>query len=167
MNETRSTVAVKPLRRRPIDVLLCAFYSVALLYGVLFSLPEALEVEVSPESPWPPMRWLYRWAVAEEPAHLLRPLPVFLRSAVALDGMVYAPFLLVLIYALVNGKAWIRLWALLFAGSSVTNMYYYLLHALLGNDPPPNTLYYLAFNLPWLLMPMLLAFRMRKVEPFR
>jgi hypothetical protein len=159
-------MTAKRLRRRPIDVLLSAFYSISVLYGLLFNLPEALGIAVSPESPWPPLRWLYGWAVAEEPAHLMRPLPIYLRSAVAIDGFVHAPFLLVLIYALVTGKAWIRLWAMLFAGSSITNMYYYLMHTLLGEHPPPNTLYYLAFNLPWLLMPMLLAWRMRKAEPF-
>ena len=160
-------MTAKPLRRRPIDILLSAFYGISALYGLLFSLPEALGVPVSPDSPWPPLRWLYQWAVAEEPTHLQRPLPIFLLSASAIDGFVHAPFLLVLIYALATGKAGIRLWAILFAGSSVTNMYYYFMHTLLGDHPPPNTLYYLSFNLPWLLMPMLLAFRMRKTDPFK
>jgi len=33
-------------------------------------------------------------------------------------------------------------------------------------DLPPNTDYYLAFSLPWLLAPMLLAARMWRPLPF-
>jgi hypothetical protein len=44
--------------------------SVSVLYGFLFSLPEGLGVPVAPDSPWPPLRALHGWAVAEEPAHL-------------------------------------------------------------------------------------------------
>ena len=58
-----------PLSKRPIDILLIAFYAVSFTYGFLFNIPEALGVAVSPDSPWPPLRWLYEWAVAEEPAH--------------------------------------------------------------------------------------------------
>lgn len=156
----------KPLLRRPLDILLIAFYAISATYGLLFSLPEALGVPVSADSPWPPLRMLYDWSIAEEPTQLLQPLPVFLRSATIMDGFIHSPFLLVLIYALVKGKNWIRPWAILFAGSSVTNMHYYFMHTLLSDTPPPNTAYYLLFNLPWMLMPMLLAWRLWKPNPF-
>ena len=155
-----------PLSKRPIDILLIAFYAVSFTYGFLFNIPEALGVAVSPESPWPPLRWLYEWAVAEEPAHLLVPLPIFLFSAVAIDAFIHTPFIAVMIYAIINEKNWIRLPCWLFAGSAITNMYYYFMATLLGDHPPPNTFYYLVFNLPWLLMPMLLVWRMRHPQPF-
>ncbi len=66
------------------------------MYGFLFSLPEGLGVPVSVDSPWPPLRALHEWAVAEEPAHL---------------------------------------------------------------DPPPNTAYYLVFNLPSMIAPAVLGLR--------
>ncbi len=155
-----------PLRQRPVDMLIVGFYTISVLYGLLFSLPEALGIPVSPDSPWPPLRFLYDWAVAEEPTHLLDPLPIFLFSAVAIDGFVHSPFLCVMLYAFIFGKNWIRLWCLVFAGSAITNMYYYFMATLLGDHPPPNTLYYLVFNLPWMLMPMLLIWRMRHDKPF-
>ena len=62
--------AASPLWRRPIDLVLAAFFGVSILYGLLFSLPEGLGVPVSADSPWPPLRALYDWAVAQEPAHL-------------------------------------------------------------------------------------------------
>src|SRR5262249_48358465 len=64
---------------RPLDLALAAFFAVSVLYGFLFSLPEALGVPVAPGSPWPPLRSLYGWAVAQEPAHLDPP-PVLIAS---------------------------------------------------------------------------------------
>ncbi len=154
------------LYRRPVDLLLFVFYAVSAAYGLLFSLPEALGVPVAPDSPWLPLRWLHGWAVTDEPAHLLVPLPPYLLAATAIDGFVHSPFLLVLLVALWRGWDGIRPWALLFAGSSVTNMAYYLLHTFLGDHPPPDTARYLVLNLPWLLMPLLLAWRMRRHRPF-
>jgi hypothetical protein len=59
-----------PIHRRPLDLALVLFFSLSVLYGFLFSLPEGIGVPVSPDSPWPPLRSLYGWAVAQEPAHL-------------------------------------------------------------------------------------------------
>jgi hypothetical protein len=112
------------------------------------------------------LRLLHDWAVADEHSHLQVPLPLALRTSVVLDGWIHSPFLCVMIYAMLRGRNWIRLWAIFFAGSSVTNMYYYFMYTFLGDHPPPNTVHYLVFNLPWLLVPMLLAWRMRKPEPF-
>ena len=56
--------------RRPLDLGLALFFSLSVAYGFLFSLPEGLGVPVAADSPWPPLRALHGWAVAEEPAHL-------------------------------------------------------------------------------------------------
>src|SRR4051812_372386 len=124
-------MAPRPLRSRPLDILFIVFYSVSVLYGLLFSLPEAIGVPVTADSPWPPLRLLYDWAVAQEHSHLQVPLPVALRSSVFIDGWAHSPFLCVMIYALIAGKSWIRLWAIFFAGSSITNMYYYFMYTFL------------------------------------
>jgi len=153
-----------PIRSRPADIAFALFFGASAAYGLLISLPEALGVPVAPDSPWPPLRALYDWAVAQEPAHLDP--PISLLTSACLDGFVHAPFLCVLIYALIRGRSWIRLPALLFVGSSVTNMFYYFAQTFAGPHPPPNTAYYLAFNLPWLIAPILLAVRMRRDDPF-
>lgn len=153
-----------PLYRRPVDFLLFSFYCISVTYGLLFSLPEAMGIPVSPDSPWPPLQWLYEWAIAEEPQHLDP--PMVLMASTTLDGFVHSPFLLFLLYALWRQRNWIRLPALLFAGSAVTNMFFYFYETFNGAHPPPNTFYYLVFNLPWLLFPMLLAWRMWPEKPF-
>lgn len=146
-----------PLTRRPLDLVLVAFFIVSVLYGLLFSLPEGLGVAVSPDSPWPPMRWLHDWAVAEEPAHLDP--PPNLIAATLFDGLFQAPVLLFIIAGLIRPAPWLPPLALFYAGAAITNMFFYFVQTFLGPHPPPNTGYYLAFNLPWLIAPMLLALR--------
>jgi hypothetical protein len=155
---------VRPLRQRPVDLLLIAFYGIAVLYGFLWSLPQGLGVPVSADSPWPPLRALADWAVRVEPAHLDP--PASLLASTLLDGFVHAPFGLVLIYALVTGRNWIRIPALVYVGSAVTNMFIYFYVTFLGEHPPLDLGIYVPMNLPWLFVPLLLAWRMRRPRPF-
>ncbi len=148
---------VKPLRYRPLDLALVAFFIVTILYGLLFSLPEGLGVPVAPDSPWPPLRALHEWAVAEEPAHLDP--PPNLVAALWFDGLFQAPVLLIIIPGLVRLRPWVRPLGLFYAGAAATNMFFYFTQTFLGPHPPPNVGYYLAFNLPWLIAPLALALR--------
>jgi hypothetical protein len=155
---------VRALHQRPLDLLLVIFFGVSVLYGWLFSLPEGLGVPVRADSPWPPLRWLHGWAVGVEPAHLDP--SASLRASCLLDGLVHSPFLVVLIFAMVTGRSWIRIPAFVYVGSAVTNMFLYFAGTFAGPSPPPELPVYLPFNLPWLLAPLLLAWRMRDAEPF-
>ena len=148
---------MKPIYRRPLDLLFVAFFTISMLYGFLFSLPEGLGVPVSADSPWPPLRSLHDWAVAEEPAHLDP--PPNLIAACLFDGLFQAPVLLLVIVGLIRLRPWVRPLGLFYSGAAVTNMFFYFTQTFLGPHPPPNTAYYLAFNLPWLLAPLILAVR--------
>jgi hypothetical protein len=97
--------------------------------------------------------------VAEEPAHLDP--PPNLIAATLFDGLFQAPALLAVIIGLVRQSGWLRPLALFYSGAAITNMFFYFTQTFLGPHPPPNTAYYLAFNLPWLLAPMLLALRVQ------
>lgn len=149
--------AVTPIRRRPLDLALALFFAVSVLYGLLFSLPEGLGVPVAPDSPWPPLRALHGWAVAQEPAHLDPP-PVLIASCL-FDGFVQAPALVAVILGLVRLRPWLRPLGLVYAGAAVTNMAFYFTQTFLGPHPPPHTATYLAFNLPWLVAPAVLGLR--------
>jgi hypothetical protein len=150
--------------RRAIDLGLALFFSVSVLYGLAFSLPEGLGVPVSPDSPWPPLRALHTWAVQQEPAHLDPP-PVLVASCL-FDGLFQAPVLLFVIWGLVRRRAWVRALGLFYAGAAVTNMFFYFTTTFLGPTPPPHLAVYLPFNLPWLLAPALLAWRLLPAAPF-
>lgn len=147
----------RSILERPLDLGLVLFFSVSVLYGFLFSLPEALGVAVAPDSPWPPLRALHEWAVAEEPAHLDP--PPNLIAACLFDGLFQAPMLLVIMIALVRPRPWLRPLGLFYAGAAVTNMFFYFTQTFLGPHPPPNMAYYLLFNLPWLIAPAILGLR--------
>lgn len=146
-----------PIHRRPLDLALIAFFSITVLYGLLFSLPEGLGVPVSADSPWPPLRALHEWAVAEEPAHLDP--PANLIAACLFDGLFQAPALLFIIVGLIQLRAWVRPLGLFYCGAAATNMFFYFTQTFLGPHPPPNIAYYLAFNLPWLIAPLVLGLR--------
>ena len=146
-----------PIQRRPLDLALVLFFGVSVLYGLLFSLPEGLGVPVAADSPWPPLRALHDWAITEEPAHL-NP-PPNLIAACLFDGCFQAPVLLVVMIGLVRLRPWLRPLALIYSGAAVTNMFFYFTQTFLGSHPPPNTAYYLAFNLPWIIAPAILGLR--------
>jgi hypothetical protein len=147
----------RPIYRRPLDLALVLFFSVSVLYGFLFSLPEGIGVPVAPDSPWPPLRSLYEWAIAEEPAHLDP--PPNLIAACLFDGFFQAPALLLVMIGLVTQRAWLLPLGLVYSGAAVTNMFFYFTQTFLGPHPPPNTAYYLLFNLPWLIAPAVLGAR--------
>lgn len=149
---------MRPIHRRPLDLGLALFFAVSVLYGLLFSLPEGLGVPVAPDSPWPPLRALHGWAVAQEPAHLDPP-PVLVASCL-FDGLFQAPALVLVIAGLVRPRPWLRPLGLFYAGAAVTNMAFYFTQTFLGPHPPLHTGTYLAFNLPWLVAPALLALRL-------
>ena len=143
--------------RRPLDLALVLFFSVSVLYGFLYSLPEGIGVPVAPDSPWPPLRSLYGWAIAQEPAHLDP--PPNLIAACLFDGFFQAPALLFVMIGLVGLRAWLVPLGLVYAGAAVTNMFFYFVQTFLGPHPPPNTIHYLVFNLPWLIAPAVLGAR--------
>jgi len=143
--------------RRPLDLALLLFFSISILYGFLFSLPEGLGVPVSADSPWPPLRSLYEWAVVQEPAHLDP--PANLIAACLFDGFFQAPMLCFLMWGLIRQSELIRLPVLIYVGAAVTNMFLYFAQTFLGPHPPPNVGYYLAFNLPWMIAPAVLGTR--------
>jgi hypothetical protein len=148
---------LSPIYRRPLDLLLALFFTTSILYGFLFSLPEGLGVPVAPDSSWPPLRALYAWSVTEEPAHLDPP-PSLIASCL-FDGLFQAPMLVFILAGLLRQRAWLRPLGLIYSGAAVTNMFFYFTQTFLGPHPPPNTAYYLAFNLPWLIAPAVLGLR--------
>jgi hypothetical protein len=149
--------------RRPVDYALIAFFVISILYGLLYSLPEGLGIPVSPDSPWPPLRSLYSWAVAQEPAHL-NP-PDSLIATTLFDGFLQSPLLFFIIYGLWRRRGWVRPLSLIYAGAGVTNMLMYFTTTFIGPTPPPHPAIYLPFNLPWLIAPAVLGWRMLRTQP--
>ena len=156
-----------PLTRHRLDYLFLPFFVIGILYGALVSLPESLGVPVSADSSWPPLRSLHTWAVEQEPQHL--DIPPALQASILYDGFVQVPLLIVLTIGLwkLRPWPWLGTLGLVYAASAVTNMYFYFMQTFLGPDSPPHLWTYLPLNLPWLVVPMLLAYRCWPRPPIR
>ena len=158
MTVTATTTAT-PLVRRRLDYVLLPAFVLGIVNSLALSLPEGLGVSVSPDSPWPPLRSLHGWAVEQEPQHLV--MPPTLQASLLYDGFVQLTLMVVLTIGLGRLKQWRWLGtvAMAYAVSAVLNMYFYFMQTFLGPDSPPHLATYLPINLPWLLVPMLVAYR--------
>ncbi len=88
------------------------------------------------------------------------------RLATLISGLIYGPFYLVMIYAFVYAKNWIRIPAMLYVGSIVRSMVVAFHHEFVIGPAPEHTAMFLAFNLPWLVVPLLVAVRLWRPDPF-
>lgn len=156
-----------PLRERKIDVF---FAIVFLLFAVTSGISDAiptLGIEMRPDSPNPLARANYWYAIDTDPLFLHA--PTWMRFATGLSAFVYGPFYLVLAWALVKGRNWIQLPAVIYATmiSSITGV---LVFGVEFFGEPEfrvlNVTKFLSLNLPYVLIPLLLLVRMRKPLPF-
>lgn len=147
------------LVRSRLDYLLIPALILGIINSIVLSLPEALGVRVAPDSPWPPLRHLYNWAVEQEPQHLV--MPPTLQASLLYDGTVQLAMMLILVVALIrlNQPRWLPTLAIVYAVGGVMNMYFYFMQTFLGPDRPPHLGTYLPINLPWLIVPILMAYR--------
>ena len=163
MNESANL----PLKDRRIDLFFAVLFLVfAVTSGISDAVP-TLGIEMSPDSSNPLARANYWYAIDADPL-FMHP-PVWMRFVTGLSTFVYGPFYLVLAYALIKGKNWIQLPAVIYATmiSSITGIIVFGVEFF--GEPEwqtPNPVKFLAFNLPYVLVPLLLLVRMRKPLPF-
>lgn len=141
-----------------------------MLFAVTSGISDAvptLGVTMAPDSPNPLARANYWYAVDADPL-FMHP-PVWMRFVTGLSAFVYGPFYLVLAWALVKGRNWIQLPAVIYATmiSSLTGIVVFGVEFF--GEPEwrtPDPVKFLSFNLPYVLIPLLLLARMRKPLPF-
>lgn len=156
-----------PLRERKIDIFFAVIFLVfAVTSGISDALP-TLGIEMSADSPNPLARSNYWYAVDADPL-FMHP-PVWMRFVTGLSVFVYGPFYMLLAYALIKGKNWIQLPSVIYAAmiSSITGIIVFGVEFF--GEPgmsTQNAAKFLAFNLPYVLLPILLLIRMRKPLPF-
>ncbi|MDP1827175.1 MAG: emopamil-binding family protein [Archangium sp.] len=156
-----------PLAERRIDVFFAVIFVVfALTSGISDAVP-TLGIEMSPDSPNPLARANYWYAIDADPL-FMHP-PVWMRFVTGLSTFVYGPFYLLLAWALVKGKNWIQLPSVIYATmiSSITGVIVFGVEFF--GEPglrTQNPVKFLAFNLPYVVLPILLLVRMRKPLPF-
>ena len=156
-----------PLSGRKADYLFIIIFTVFVFTSIVSDAISGLAIPLSATDPnfWVRGNWWY--------AHNCDPLiltpPVWMQFVAGLSGFVYGPFYLLLVYAQIKGKNWIRLPAVMYAtcitvltGIVVFGVEFFGEPQWRCQDPAK----FLAFNLPYVIFPLLLLVRMRKPMPF-
>ncbi len=154
-----------PLRRRPFDAFLvfwfCLFAVSSLVYEqfIVFGVDLGTTTDIFGRS------W-YWYARSFDPIFLDTPL--WLRIMCGIDAYVFGPFYLVLIYAFVRSRNWIRVPALLYGSAIVYSTAVYFGFEFLDetNRAHANLWGVFVVNIPYTIIPLLLMWRMRHAEPF-
>ena len=95
--------------------------------------------------------------------------PPFLEVATFVSGFVFGPLYLYFVWGFVRGRNQIRIPALMYASALTLAMLMIFAEEFASSVPgwiTPKPGKFLAFNLPYLIMPIALALRMRKPFPF-
>jgi hypothetical protein len=161
------TLANLPLRRRGFDWVFIVFFCWAFVSCIISDAIPTLGIVQSADSTNILAQWNYAYASVNDPL-FLNP-PIWMRFVTGLSAFVYAPFYIVLVYALITARNWIQLPAVIYATMIVSLTGIVVFGVEFFGEPEfrtPNPLGFLAFNLPYVLIPLLLLIRMRKPLPF-
>jgi hypothetical protein len=91
---------------------------------------------------------------------------VFLWLMCTIDGFVFGPFYLVLIAAFVREREWIRIPALVYASAIVYSTVIYFGVELVEEGHRANLPMVVLINIPYTIVPLLLAYRVRRAPVF-
>jgi len=175
---TSATVPV-PLRERRRDWFFVVIFAMFASTSFLFDTANMVG-RPNPHSRNPMARFIYDFATGIDPVLIAN--PRFVQLTVGfVSALLYGVFYLVLIYAFVRGREWIRLPAIFYAGMIVMSGGLYLAVGVLGDAPlfalacgpdsgfdykSPNALQSFAVNGPYPLVALLLVARMWREHPF-
>lgn len=92
--------------------------------------------------------------------------PFYMRVMTGIDEWVYGPMYIVLIYAFVKRRNWIRTPALLYCGAIIYSTLVYFLVEILSQRDRANLVMVVIVNVPYTIIPCLLVRRMWSGDPF-
>lgn len=160
-----------PLSQRPLDVALVAFFAVNLCFTTyVVSLEQLVIADPFHFAPpvWPPERLValvHWWEKSFDPLLLAR--PAWYRATIWLDVLLFGPFYAFAIYAFARARDWIRVPSVIWASMLFTNVFIILFDELHGVHATPSPGVVVAANAPWLLVPLVVIWRVARSEhPF-
>jgi hypothetical protein len=155
------------LRQRPADIFFLCIFSVFIVTCIISDSVEGLGLDMVADSPNILVRWNYWYASNFDPLYGSHPL--WLRFISGTSAFVYVLFYILLIMAIVKRWNWIQLPSVIYATMiiSLTGIPIFGVELFGGpGEATPNPAVFLAFNLPYIIVPALLLIRMRKPLPF-
>ena len=153
-----------PLRRRPFDAFLVFWFCLFAVSSLVYEQFIVFGVDLSTTTDIFGRSW-YWYARSFDPIFLDTPL--WLRIMCTIDAYVFGPFYLVLIYALVRERSWIRVPALLYGAAIIYSTLVYFGFEFLDetNRGEANLVAVFLVNIPYTVVPLLLMWRMRRPGP--
>lgn len=155
------------LNKRPFDYVFVVFFCWAFVSCMISDAIPTLGIPQTADTTNILAQWNYTYSHINDPL-FMNP-PVWMRFVTGLSAFVYAPFYIVLVYAIIRGRNWIQIWAVIYATMIVTLTGIVVFGVEFFGEAQyrtPNPAGFLAFNLPYVLIPLLLLIRMRKPLPF-
>jgi hypothetical protein len=156
-----------PLGARPIDILFVVVFAAFTVTSLISDLLPTVGVDIS----HPSSNYFVNsnWWYVHDTDPLFENPPVWMRIVTGLSAFVYMPFYVVLVVSLIRGWNWIQLPSVIYATmiAAITGIIVFGVEFF--GEPQwvtPNPAKFLAFNLPYVLLPILLLIRMRKPLPF-
>lgn len=92
--------------------------------------------------------------------------PTYMRVMTGIDEWVYGPMYLVLIYAFIRRRNWIRLPGLLYCGAIIYSTLVYFLTEFVSQGQRANLAMVVLVNIPYTIVPCLLVWRLRHPNVF-
>jgi len=156
-----------PLRERPIDIFFAVMFTIFIVTSCIADMLPALGIDFTEPDGTFLVDSNYWYAHDADP--LFMNAPVWMRIVTGLSAFVYLAFYLVLVPSLIKGWNRIQLPAVIYATmiASITGIIVFGVEFF--GEPEfqtQNPAKFLAFNLPYVLVPLLLLIRMRKPLPF-
>lgn len=155
------------LRERPVDIGFLVIFTAFIITCIISDSVEGLGLPQVANSPNLLVRWNFWYASNFDPLYQSHPL--WLRFISGTSAFAYVLFYVVLDIALIRSWNWIQLPSVIYATMiiSLTGIPIFGVE-LFGpaGQATPNPAVFLAFNLPYIVFPLLLLIRMRKPLPF-
>lgn len=171
---TDTAIRNLPLSKRPIDILFLVIFSAFIVTCIISDSVEGLGLDQVKDSPNVLVQWNFWYASNFDPLYQSHPL--WLRFISGTSAFVYILFYVLLDIAIVKAWNWIQLPSVIYAtmiialtGIPIFGVEFFGDHAAdaaVGTQATPNPAVFLAFNLPYIVFPLLLLIRMRKPLPF-
>lgn len=146
-----------PLRQRPTDLVLVCCFAVFAFTSLVMEPYIVFGADLRQPGADPFAR---AWALYCQWDPLFLDTPSWLRIMCGIDTFVFGPFYLVLIFALVREREWIRLPALCYVAAIVYSTVVYFGHEFVAEAGRANLAMVVLINVPYTLVPLWLGMRM-------
>ena len=116
---------------------------------------------------WPPrfaVDAVHSWGSNYDPVLMAR--PAWWKVTIWIDALFFGPFYAAAIYAFIRRRDWIRVPALLWAATMLTNVSLILGEEAFGEHRTPHLAIVLLANVGWVVFPLLVLYRTAREKPF-